>query len=109
MIVFENDDILITETDNTLSVGFKSGVFDPSFSKFLKQYPSLSANAIQVGSSAIAAYKTNKETTARFFAKSTIERKLYADIVSTLNSSGKFKLLTRRFQEGGVFYELVRK
>lgn len=109
MKFFENDDIIITEINDNIDVKIKSGKFDSSFSKFLKQYPELSASAIQVGSTAIAAYKSNKDNTARFFAKTTLERKLYADIVAVLNSSGKFKMVTKKFQDGGVFYELVHK
>lgn len=108
MKIFENSDFIITESD-TIKFSFSKGKFDQSFSQFLKQYPDLTTTAIRIGSDAIQAYKTVKNMTARFFARTPMEKKIYGDIVSTLNSSGKFKMVTKKVKDGGIFYELVRK
>lgn len=107
MKLFETEDFIIEEND-TIELTFKKGKFDKSFSEFLKRYPELTTNAIRVGSDSIAAYKTVKNQTARFFARSPMEKKVYGDIVKILNSSGKFKMVTKKIRDGGIFYELVR-
>lgn len=107
MKLLETEDFILEEND-TIQLTFKKGKFDRSFSEFLKKYPDLSASAIRVGSDSIAAYKTVKNQTARFFARTPMEKKIYGDIVKVLNSSGKFKMVTRKIRDGGIFYELVR-
>lgn len=108
MLLFENSAFAIHENE-TIKFAFPKGSFDKSFAKFLKQYPAYITDTIKIGSDAISQYKSSKNMTARFFAKSSFERKLYGDIVSTLNSSGKFKMVTKKFKDGGIYYELVRK
>lgn len=108
MKIFENEQFLIEETDSIKFV-FAKRKFDTSFAEFLKKYPELTTSAIRVGADSIAAYKTVKNMTARFFARTPLEKKIYGDIVSVLNSSGKFKLVTKKIQDGGIFYEMVRK
>lgn len=108
MKLFEDENLTITESD-TIKVVFSKNKFNKSFSEFLKKYPELTSTAIKVGSDAIAAYKTSKVLTTRFFARTTMEKKIYGDIVDILNKSGKFKMVTKKFRDGGVFYELVRK
>lgn len=107
MTIFESENIIIAEND-TIKISFPKRKFDKSFSKFLKDYPELSAEAVRLGVDAISQYKTAKNLTARFFAKTTMERKIYKDIVDILNSSGKFKMVTKKIKDGGIFYELVR-
>jgi len=107
MKLLETEEFIIQEND-TIQLTFKKGKFDKSFSEFLKKYPSLTSTAIQVGADSIAAYKTVKAQTARFFAKTPMEKKVYGDIVKVLNSSGKFKMVTKKITDGGIFYELVR-
>ncbi len=106
-MILQTEDFVITETE-TIKFTFQKGKFDKSFSDFLKMYPDYVTNAVTLGTSAIANYKTAKNATARFFAKSQFEKKLYSDVVNTLNSSGKFRLVTKKVKDGGIFYELVR-
>ena len=106
-MLLETENFSITEME-TIKFAFKQGKFDKSFSEFLKKYPNYVTDAITLGTSAIANYKTAKNSTARFFAKTQFEKKLYGDIVQVLNSSGKFKLVTKKIKDGGIFYELVR-
>lgn len=108
MKIFENEELIITE-DETVKFTFKKSAFDKSFAEFLKKHDALAASAVKVGTDALTAYKTSKNITTRFFAKSYMERKIYKDIVDTLNSSGKFRLVTKRVKDGGILYELVRK
>lgn len=108
MNIFENEDFTITESDD-IKLSFNKGKFDKSFSQFLKQYPELSSAAIKIGSDSIAAYKSVKNMTARLFARTPMEKKIYGDIASILTNSGKFKLITKKVKDGGIFYELVRK
>lgn len=108
MILFESKDITIEEND-TIKITLHKSKFGKSFSQFLNTYPEFTSQAVQVGVDAISQYKTTKNLTARFFAKTPMERKLYGDIVSLLNSSGKFKMVTKKIKDGGIFYELVRK
>lgn len=107
MKILENEDFTLEESD-TIKLTFKKGKFDRSFSEFLKKYPEVTTSAIRIGSDAIAAYKTAKSQTARFYARTPMEKKVYGDIVKILNSSGKFKLITKKLKDSGVFYELVR-
>lgn len=107
MRLLEHEDFVLEESD-TIQLTFKKGKFDRSFSEFLKKYPELTSSAIRVGSDSIAAYKTAKNQTARFFARSPLEKRVYGDIVKILNSSGKFRMVTQKIRDGGVFYELVR-
>lgn len=108
MIVFESENFLIKEGDH-IEIVFPKNKFKKSFSDFLKQYPELSTDAIRVGADAISQYKSAKNLTTRFFAKTQMEKKIYKNIVNILNSSGKFKLITKKYKNGGIFYELVRK
>ena len=106
-MLLETENFAITEMD-TINFSFKSGKFDKSLSEFLKKYPDYVTDAITLGTSAIANYKSAKNSTARFYAKTQFEKKLYGDVVNVLNSSGKFKLITKKIKDGGIFYELVR-
>jgi hypothetical protein len=109
MKIFESDEIIIEEFD-TIKFSFKKGTFDKSFAAFLKKYPMLVTSSVKIGTDAISAYKTAKNATTRFLARTPWEKVIYKNIVNTLNSSGKFKLVTDRIQSGGVrFYELVHK
>lgn len=108
MKIFENEDFAISEED-TVTFKFKKSAFDKSFAEFLKKHDELASSAIKVGSDALASYKTAKNVTTRFFAKTYMEKKIFKDIVDTLNSSGKFRLVSKRVKDGGIFYELVRK
>ena len=107
MKIFENDDIIINEVD-TIDFSFKKNTFQKSFTEFLKKYPELSTSTVRIGTDAITAYKTAKNSTVRFFARSTYEKKLYKDIVEILKKSGSFKLVSKRYKDGGDFYEMVR-
>lgn len=108
MKIFENEEFVISE-DETVTFTFKKSAFDKSFAEFLKKHEELASSAIRIGSDALTSYKTAKNLTTRFFAKTYMEKKIFKDIVDTLNSSGKFRLVTKRVKDGGILYELVRK
>ena len=107
MDIFSNDDFILTE-DQTIKIAFKRTNFDKGFKDFLKSCPELTTSTVQLGVDAIQAYKTAKNSTARFYAKTAHEKKIYKDISDILVSSGRFKLVTKKFRDNGIFYELVR-
>lgn len=107
-ILEENQFITVSESDDAISLQFKKTDFGKSFKQFMKDFPGYATDAVQIGADAIAAYKSAKTVTARFFAKTPLEKKLYGDIVNTLVKHGKFRQVTKKIQDGGIFYELVK-
>jgi len=107
-ILVDNAHILLSESDDIVDLQFKKNDFGKSFKQFMKDFPGYATDAVQVGTDALAAYKSVKTVTARFFAKTPLEKKLYGDIVHTLTKYGKFKQVTKKYKDGGVFYELVQ-
>jgi hypothetical protein len=83
--------------------------FKKSFKDFLKDNPLLSGSAIQVGIDSLSAYNKNKNLTARFFAKTYMERKFYDDLIKTLVSTGKFYLNKKIYKNSGIFYEVIKR
>ncbi len=108
MIIFENEDLKILDENDNIEFVFSKQKFDKSFKEFLKQYPELVSSTVRLGVDSIQAYKTAKNATARFYARSPFEKKVQGDIVEILKNSGKFKLVTKKFKDSGIFYELVR-
>lgn len=108
MNIFSNDSFTLIE-DKEIKIVFNKNNFDKGFKSFLKQYPDLITSTIQLGADAIQGYKTAKNSTARFYAKTPHEKKIYKDITDILINSGKFKLVTKKFKDSGIFYELVHQ
>lgn len=106
--VFDDDMMSIFESNDVLTLNIKSDKFNKSFKEFMKKFPGYASDVVRIGASALSQYKSAKSVTARFVAKGPIERKLYSDIVDTLVKSGKYKTITKKFKDGGVFFELVR-
>lgn len=107
MILFEDTDMVITET-NVIEFKFSKNRFDKSFVEFLKKYPEYVATTVRLGTNAIQSYKTAKNSTARFYGKTPFEKDINKNMVDVLCSSGKFRLVTKKFKDSGIFYELVR-
>lgn len=99
---------ILLENNDLLTIKFTKNKFDSNFSKFLKQYPEYASTVVRSGADALIQYKSVKQMTTRFFAKTALERKLYADMVKILTISGKFKLITKKIKDGGILYELVK-
>lgn len=53
-------------------------------------------------------FKKLRRKHTRFFAKTTHEKKLYAQIVKDLMSTGGYKLRRKRFVAGGILWELKK-
>ncbi len=99
---------IITEDVDVVNFKLKNNDFGKSFKSFMKDFPGYATDVVQTGTDALQAYKSVKNLTTRFFAKTGLEKKLYSDVVNTLTKSGKFKQVTKKFKDGGIFYELVR-
>lgn len=108
MILFENDDVTIEE-GNIIEFKFTKNKFDKGFADFLKKYPEYVSKVVTIGTDAIQQYKTAKNSTTRLYGRTPFEKDINRDIVKTLTNSGKFKLVTKKFKDSGIFYELVRK
>lgn len=108
--IFENEDFIINENKelDTIEFSFNKGKFDKSFAEFLKNYPKFASSVIKIGTDALAAYKTSKNMTTRFYARSTIEKKLYSDIADKLIKSGDYRQITKKLKNGGLFLELIK-
>lgn len=107
--ILEDDLIIITESDDIIELKFKKNEFGKSFKEFMKQFPGYSSEAIKIGADALSQYKSVKNLTARFFAQTPLEKKLYSDMVNILTKSGKFKQITKKIKDGGLYYELVKQ
>ena len=107
-ILEDNQFIILSESDDAINLQFKKSDFGKSFKQFMKDFPGYATDAVQIGADAISSYKSVKTITARFFAKTPLEKKLYGDIVNTLTKHGRFKQVTKKFKDGGIFYELVK-
>ena len=106
----EGYELVLTEKTQEVEFSVNSPKkFNKSFKGFLKDNPLLSGSAIQVGMDSLSAYNKNKNLTARFFAKTYIERKFYDDLVKTLVSTGKFYLNKKIYKNSGIFYEVVKR
>ena len=72
------------------------------------------ANPLVAGTAAVMAlsaydkYKKNKRYTARFFAKTPAEKKMYREIVQMMTQSGKYKLKRKQYVSGGRMWTLKR-
>ena len=106
-IIVDSDLITLLEDDGVLELKFKKHDFGKSFSSFMKQFPGYATDAVTIGADAISQYKTAKRITTRFFAKTPLQKQLYADVVKNLTKTGKFKQVTKKFMNGGIYYELV--
>lgn len=107
--ILDNDLITLTESNDVIELKFKKNDFGKSFKEFMKKFPGYSTDAVRIGADALSQYKSTKNLTARFFARTPLEKKLYGDIVNILTKSGKYKQITKKIKDGGLFYELVKQ
>lgn len=109
-----NENDLVIDVSESIGTLFTvAAITQPSFitkgiNAALKN-PLITASAALVAMSAWQKYQQNKRYTARFFAKTPSEKKLYSDIVNKLVNAGGYRLLPTKHMEGGVLYTLRKK
>ena len=89
----------------------KGGVLHKVGGEALKLFNNPVAAGIAAGLAlnALAKYKSNKNKTARFFAKDYRQKKFYKKIVNDLMKTGNYKKVTSKYVAGGYLWELQIK
>lgn len=104
-----NEYIILTEEDGYLELKFKKQDFGKGFSDFMKKFPGYATTAVKIGAEALGQYKAAQRVTARFFARTSVEKQLYSDLADTLVKTGKYKQVTKKvMSDGGLYYEMVK-
>lgn len=99
--------IFLQEKNNTIRFTSSKPMTLKKFSDFSDASEFMLTSGVPVGITAINAYMQNKKITAKLFAKSQLERKLYGKIADDLKATNKYKV-SKKYTRGGVLYKLVR-
>lgn len=106
---FDGFDFVIVEHLEVISFQNKQAKTLTKFSDFKQSHQFYIDSGVPIGMTAINAYIKNKDSTAKLFAKTPFEKKFYGRLTADLLATGKYKLVSKQYTNGGVMIELKRE